>query len=52
MSGFIRKLRRRQLKEQLGSNKIQEAFHSTYDPLWKRFKAMENAQKEKLTNKK
>lgn len=48
MSGFARKLRRNKLKQELGSNKIKEYYHSKYDSLEKRLKAgIKNAKNEK-----
>ncbi len=36
--GFERKLRREQLKKQLGTNKINEFYHAKYDSLEKRMR--------------
>lgn len=53
MSNCIRKLRRNKLKQEIGSNKIKEIFHTANDPLWKRLKTgIKNAQEENLTGKK
>lgn len=38
MSGFLRKLRREQLKKQLGNNKINDFYHAKYDTLEKRMR--------------
>lgn len=46
MSGYARKLKRNQLKKELGTNKIREFFHQQHDPLWKRLQdGMRNASK-------
>lgn len=46
MSGFERKLKREQLKKQLGTNKIKEFYHSKYDTLEQRLiRGMKNAKK-------
>ena len=53
MSNWIRKQRRNELKKELGSNKIKEAFHTRYDSLEKRLIAgMKRAKEDRLTNKK
>ena len=38
MSNCIRKLRRNKLKQELGTNKISEYYHTKYDSLEKRLK--------------
>ena len=38
MSGFARKLRRNKLKQELGTNKIREYYHTKYDSLEQRLK--------------
>lgn len=44
--GFLRKLRREQLKKQLGNNKIKDFYHSRYDSLEKRMRdGIKNARK-------
>ena len=53
MGSLARKLKRNQLKKELGNNNISELFHASNDPLWKKLSTgLKNAQKEKLTNKK
>lgn len=48
MSNCIRKLRRNKLKQELGTNKIREYYHTKYDSLEKRLKAgIKNAKNEK-----
>lgn len=49
MSNFVRKLRRNKLKQELGTNKIREYYHSKYDTLEKRLKrGIKNAKNEKI----
>lgn len=49
MSNCIRKLRRNKLKQELGTNKISQYYHSKYDTLEKRLKrGLENAKNEKI----
>ena len=36
MGSLERKLKRNQLKKELGNNNISELFHASHDPLWKR----------------
>ena len=38
MSGLLRKVRRNELKKQMGNNKIGEFYHTQYDSLEKRMK--------------
>ncbi len=46
MSNFIRKLKRNKLKQQLGTNKIKEFWHTQNDSIEKRLKrGIENAKK-------
>jgi len=46
MSNLLRKVRRNQLKKQMGNNKICDYFHTQYDTLEKRLKrGMNNAKK-------
>ena len=46
MGSLARKLKRNQLKKELGTNKIREFFHQQHDPLWKRLQdGMKNASK-------
>lgn len=53
MSNWIRKQRRNELKQILGTNKIHDEFHSKYDSLEKRLIAgMKRAKEDRLTNKK
>jgi hypothetical protein len=48
MSGYARKLKRNQLKKELGTNKIRDYWHQQNDPLWKRLQdGMRNASKDK-----
>ena len=49
MSNCIRKLRRNKLKQEIGSNKIKEYYHSRYDTLEQRLKrGIKNAKNEKV----
>ena len=49
MSNCIRKLRRNKLKQEIGSNKIKEYYHSRYDSLEQRLKrGIKNAKNEKV----
>lgn len=43
---LLRKVRRNELKKQMGNNKIKDYFHTQYDSLEKRLKkGIKNAQK-------
>lgn len=46
MSNCIRKIRRNILKNEIGSNKIREYYHTKYDTLEKRLKNGMNQNKE------
>ena len=49
MSGFERKLKRDQLKKQVGTNKIRDFWHTQNDTLEQRLKrGMKNARNEKV----
>lgn len=49
MSNCIRKLRRNKLKQELGTNKIREYYHSKYDTLEQRLKrGIKNAKNENI----
>lgn len=49
MSNCIRQLRRNKLKQEIGSNKIREYYHSKYDTLDQRLKrGIKNTKNEKV----
>ena len=49
MSGFARKLRRNKLKQELGTNKIKDFWHTQNDTLEQRLKrGIKNAKNEKV----
>lgn len=48
MGSLARKLKRNQLKKELGTNKIRDYWHQQNDPLWKRLQdGMKNAKENK-----
>lgn len=52
MSGIERKIRRNQLKKELGTNKIKQAFHEEFETLEAKIKREQEEKEMRLNNKK
>lgn len=52
MSGIERKIRRNQLKKELGTNKIKQAFHQEFETLEAKIKREQKEKEMRLNNKK